>query len=282
MIVDPDGEWFFTLLFATLGAYLGGRSANSGENNPLKWDYQNPNTWFGMGGGAIIGGAVGAGFEYALQTTGLGINLQGFDIATLGGTTQSTITAGYVSGGAGASAFGYGAYQQYGGEGRQIDESDVYWDNLPGLDPGDFLNPTGGSIRNDQWGAGWFFAPRESTTHHAALDITGTYTVAPYTGNFFLNIMLKPKKWQLNARIDGNLISTTFIHFEPLPKFPNNGSATFVYQGSPLGHIPQDTKWDPHLHLEMMVYINGRWMYLDPAKYYFPEKEMDNPYHPYR
>jgi hypothetical protein len=107
--VEPDGEWFFTALFATLGAYLGGRSMNSGEDNPFKWDYSNPNTWLGIGGGAILGGAAGVGFEYALSTTGFGLDVFGHNLATIGGTTQSSLTASYVSGGFGVSSLSYGA-----------------------------------------------------------------------------------------------------------------------------------------------------------------------------
>jgi RHS repeat-associated protein len=55
--VDPDGRFVVSAMIvgAVVGAYIGGSMAND-NMNPFQWDYQNPNTWIGIG----VGGAIGA------------------------------------------------------------------------------------------------------------------------------------------------------------------------------------------------------------------------------
>jgi RHS repeat-associated protein len=61
MYVDPDGEFVFIAAGFLVGAYIGGAMAND-HLNPGKWDFQDANTWIGMG----VGGAIGAFGGHAL------------------------------------------------------------------------------------------------------------------------------------------------------------------------------------------------------------------------
>ncbi len=62
---------------AMVGAYLGGMSQNNGQWNFCKWDWQNPNTYIGIGVGGISGACLGD-FLFNPATTfslKLGLNL---------------------------------------------------------------------------------------------------------------------------------------------------------------------------------------------------------------
>lgn len=53
--IDPDGEFFFLFAVAILaigGAYIGGAKANDSWN-PIKWNWESPDTYIGMGFGAL-------------------------------------------------------------------------------------------------------------------------------------------------------------------------------------------------------------------------------------
>ncbi len=63
---DPDGEWFFSLLFTLGCSYLGGVTANNWEFNPIKWDYTNFSTWTGMLNGGISGYVLGSKIDYSV------------------------------------------------------------------------------------------------------------------------------------------------------------------------------------------------------------------------
>lgn len=56
MYNDPNGEIWLWLAGAVVGGYLSGVSANNGQWNPGKWDWQN--TWSAVVGGAIGGAAI--------------------------------------------------------------------------------------------------------------------------------------------------------------------------------------------------------------------------------
>ena len=74
LFTDPDGEHPLIILgMALAGAYMGGTAMNDGELNPGKWDFNKPETWLGMGFGAIIGSYGG----YAMVTPGYSLHLTG-------------------------------------------------------------------------------------------------------------------------------------------------------------------------------------------------------------
>ncbi|MCM1505112.1 MAG: hypothetical protein NC127_07940 [Muribaculum sp.] len=52
--VDRDGEFWQIVVGALIGAYAGGVLSNSGELNPLAWDYNSAGTYLGIGVGAIF------------------------------------------------------------------------------------------------------------------------------------------------------------------------------------------------------------------------------------
>lgn len=69
---DPSGEWFVPVLFALVGAYIGGVSSNNGELNPTEWDYKDPATWRSM----IFGGIMGAaGGYWVVNPTAFSLNV---------------------------------------------------------------------------------------------------------------------------------------------------------------------------------------------------------------
>ncbi len=81
VMVDPDGEFVFTILAAIfappllpwaigadIGLWNGGTLAN-GTANPFKWDYSSGKTWGYMGAGALVGGLSG-GAANAVATSG--------------------------------------------------------------------------------------------------------------------------------------------------------------------------------------------------------------------
>lgn len=57
---DVSGENPFVILGILVGAYLGGVATNKGELNPLRWDYSEPMTYFGIGICAVSGGIAGS------------------------------------------------------------------------------------------------------------------------------------------------------------------------------------------------------------------------------
>ncbi len=52
--VDRNGEFWQLAIGAIVGAYLGGVISNSGELNPLAWDYSSASTYLGMGVGSLF------------------------------------------------------------------------------------------------------------------------------------------------------------------------------------------------------------------------------------
>ena len=79
---DPTGEIAITTIAiitgAIIGAYLGGMAANSGELNPVQWDWQDPTTYLMMGVGAIIGAVAG----YGIAAPGSIVFSFGLEVAT--------------------------------------------------------------------------------------------------------------------------------------------------------------------------------------------------------
>ncbi|KAH1019071.1 hypothetical protein HUJ05_006735, partial [Dendroctonus ponderosae] len=70
--IDPDGEFAFLIagiIFAVAGAYLGGAASNN-RWNPVDWDFKDPGTWLGIGGGALAGGLLPIGFGASVATIG--------------------------------------------------------------------------------------------------------------------------------------------------------------------------------------------------------------------
>ncbi len=103
---DPDGEFFWIAvgIGALFGSYIGGAAAEGWQMNPLKWDWDG-DTWAGIGIGAVLGGAGGAGFFYTAPAlaSALGPGGLGFSAA------RSTASAFAVTGGAAGGMIGYGS-----------------------------------------------------------------------------------------------------------------------------------------------------------------------------
>jgi hypothetical protein len=68
MFTDPDGELLGIVItaLAIIGVYTGGVAMNEGELNPISWDWQSPDTYFGM----VFGGLLGYVGGYALVNPG--------------------------------------------------------------------------------------------------------------------------------------------------------------------------------------------------------------------
>jgi len=98
---DPSGEflWIPFVIGATIFGYLGGSSANGGEWNPGKWDFNSGKTWAGIGIGAIAGGFGAVGAMHA----GMALSGTGFFSAFSNGS----VAAFGLSLGAGGAAAGY-------------------------------------------------------------------------------------------------------------------------------------------------------------------------------
>ncbi len=110
---DPDGEFWFIIAGALLGAYIGG-SAAEGNLNPAKWNWDK-NTWVGMGIGAGVGALGGWGYSYAAPALA---NTAFFSHFGMSGTVAAYGLTGTVIGG----AIGYGA-----GLGSALYSSDGDW-----------------------------------------------------------------------------------------------------------------------------------------------------------
>lgn len=60
VFTDPDGENLIAFIIgAIVGAYLGGTATNDWQWNPGKWNYENPETYFGIVVGGLAGGLGG-------------------------------------------------------------------------------------------------------------------------------------------------------------------------------------------------------------------------------
>jgi len=91
--VDPDGNnpiVVAMIVGAIFGAYSGGVTANNGQLNPFKWNW-NANTFGYMFGGAVVGGLSA---------------LTGIGVATSLGTTLQIPTAGLIASGVGGMSAG--------------------------------------------------------------------------------------------------------------------------------------------------------------------------------
>jgi RHS repeat-associated protein len=97
---DPDGEFWWIVVGAIIGAYIGGSTAE-GNLNPFKWNWDK-NTWIGMGIGAGIGALGGWGFSVAAPALAQTSFFSHFGAS---GTVAAYSLTGTVTGG----AIGYGA-----------------------------------------------------------------------------------------------------------------------------------------------------------------------------
>jgi hypothetical protein len=100
---DPDGEFWFIIIGALLGAYIGGATAE-GNFNPTKWNWDK-NTWVGIGIGAGVGALGGWGFQVAAPAIASYAAAAFPSFSTTSITMSSYGLAGTVFGG----AIGYGA-----------------------------------------------------------------------------------------------------------------------------------------------------------------------------
>jgi RHS repeat-associated protein len=86
--IDKNGEfaWLPVIIGAIAGTYSGGVLGNSGQLNPMKWNYSNLNTWGYMFSGGMVGGLSGS--------VGSLISSSGIPMAnTLGLATSSLINS---------------------------------------------------------------------------------------------------------------------------------------------------------------------------------------------
>lgn len=115
---DPDGETILpAVIGGVFGAYSGGRIANQGEEDPLKWDYQDERTWKYMGAGAAVGAVSGQiGYKVVLSgiplasTAGIATSSLLNSIGTFaytGGSTEIGLSAGAVAYTITSNEFGY-------------------------------------------------------------------------------------------------------------------------------------------------------------------------------
>lgn len=103
---DPSGESPWLILGMIAGAYLNGVAANSGEFNPLKWNYSDPLTYLGIGFGALTGGITGS---VLAGSTAWGVNfLVGNAYLAAGVTGGPTASSGWQWGFHWATAGGGG------------------------------------------------------------------------------------------------------------------------------------------------------------------------------
>jgi RHS repeat-associated protein len=113
IFVDKDGR-FWEIFAIVAAAWLSGSAANDWQFNPLKWDWQNPSTYFwtiggGLGGwatyGALASGTLNLGFSAKWLSN------FGTEIASVGATLSEVGTSAmYLSS---ASLGLYGAYLSY-------------------------------------------------------------------------------------------------------------------------------------------------------------------------
>jgi RHS repeat-associated protein len=209
MYVDPDGEWVFIAAGFLVGAYIGGAMAND-HMNPGKWDFQDANTWIGMG----VGGAIGAFGGHALgaakgKAAFFGMNKgsaaakaagKKFFGSTVGGTTN-TIT-NYD----GADSFGWGTLADFGAGfgGSYVGLSTNSW--AAGFNSGGFLNATSNLIQDGfegpiQFAQDWIGGGLSSTLGMKYGKLTSTFT--PFgtetkfakAGNAFVKNGLAANAW---------------------------------------------------------------------------------------
>ena len=120
--VDRDGRFFKELGAALLGpvsaAYVGGMNANGGEWKPTKWDWNNGDTYMGMGSGAAVSGGVGGIVTYGVGVTTIstaariGYNIKDGNYDKAFGSAWDCATGGCVQKTAGNSL---GVVNTYGG-----------------------------------------------------------------------------------------------------------------------------------------------------------------------
>lgn len=96
-LTDPDGE-FAWLIFAIIGAYLGGSAANE-DFNPINWDYKDKGTWFGIVGGGLIGGLLPGGFAASVRAISARVAALGITASVATGIGVG-VTTGLGAGGA--------------------------------------------------------------------------------------------------------------------------------------------------------------------------------------
>lgn len=92
---DPDGNNPLLIAALIIGAYTGGTIANGGQLNPIQWNWRSGQTWGGILGGAIIGGA-SAGLGIAVSSA-LGTSIVSA-YAGLIATSIGGLSAGMFSG----------------------------------------------------------------------------------------------------------------------------------------------------------------------------------------
>jgi hypothetical protein len=122
------------------------------------------------------------------------------------------------------------------------------------------LNPTGGGIRvKDDWGNGYYGAPRGGGRFHAGLDIVG----AP--GQQF-SLPFAGATQNIGRRFDRGVLVThrsgryraILLHGDPVT-LRIIDPAQFGYRGMA-----------PHIHLQLEQNIGGHWYNVNPTPFLFP------------
>lgn len=106
---DPSGNfvnWLVMGIVAVIGAYAGGAIVNQ-STDVAQWDFNNPNTWYGMGAGLMVGAFVGATPFMLPGAAGLITNPVAFNIVVEALTYANMAMVNYtISEGKGATAGG--------------------------------------------------------------------------------------------------------------------------------------------------------------------------------
>ena len=150
--VDPDGELWW-LIPVTIGAYLGGSSAN-GNFNPLKWDYNNWQTYAGIGVGGLAGWA-GAGIGGSIASSAIAGGSSTISAGVAGGMVGGMVSGGIN--GAGMTAIMGGSFGDIMGnmtKGMVMGGFGGALSGGIGAAIGDFSGVSGGAFKNGMYELG--------------------------------------------------------------------------------------------------------------------------------
>ncbi|XP_055599761.1 uncharacterized protein LOC129748970 [Uranotaenia lowii] len=185
MMVDPDGELALLIaciIFAILGAYLGGASVN--ENwNPLKWNWKSGYTYLGIIGGGVAGALLPIG----------GVASFGY-LAAIGGTAFATFATITIAA-AGAYLGMASAANDWNPANFDFTSPSVYSGMLQGASMA--VNIPSGAVGVARTMAG--YATKGKIIY--MIYVQGTSTLLGYVmGSFANNMTWNPAKWNWNPK----------------------------------------------------------------------------------
>jgi RHS repeat-associated protein len=124
---DPSGDSFLLAAAVIAGAYFGGAGINGGEYNPIEWDWNNSETYFGIVGGAIVGGFT-YGLGSTLTTAGVPATLNLMINSTISSLAMNQVTLGQTPV---VTSFGIASYnhttEEWGWLGK---DGNTWYENL--------------------------------------------------------------------------------------------------------------------------------------------------------